>query len=282
MSRQTQPSTLEWASRYASIGYHIFPLHGIKDGKCTCGKKTCTTPGMHARVEDWQHAATTSTATILEWLEKWPDSGIACTTGKQSNLFCISIDGSEGLQYTADIKAQFEDLGNPAVATYGEYKRNLFFNYPDFIGIPQETFNLNHQIKVSGENCWVHLPSSLSDSENDYKWLQPPCQLMEHLLDVYTSKEKNNISTSLIMYILGRADSVFSSNITMHERLDAATKLHSKIPPLKQEGKDLHHLSNAARALVWDSICLLKMLSHSLRVHISQDALQKSNYQMIK
>ncbi|MCG8523758.1 MAG: bifunctional DNA primase/polymerase, partial [Pseudomonadales bacterium] len=128
---QSSCNTHEWALRYADIGYHIFPIHSIKNGKCTCGIKTCTTPGMHTRIKDWQQAATTSPTTIQKWFEQWPDSSIASTTGKQSNLFCISIDEPEGLQYAIDMEAIVQNLGNPAIATYHNcktsctYKQNL-------------------------------------------------------------------------------------------------------------------------------------------------------------
>jgi hypothetical protein len=43
---------LSAALRYASEGLHIVPLHGLKDGRCTCGNADCYQPGMHPRTKN--------------------------------------------------------------------------------------------------------------------------------------------------------------------------------------------------------------------------------------
>ena len=36
---------------YLAAGWAIAPLHSIRDGRCTCGKPDCSSPGKHPIAE---------------------------------------------------------------------------------------------------------------------------------------------------------------------------------------------------------------------------------------
>lgn len=39
---------------YLEGGFHIFPLHNIEQGKCSCGFDDCQAIGKHPRANNWQ------------------------------------------------------------------------------------------------------------------------------------------------------------------------------------------------------------------------------------
>jgi Bifunctional DNA primase/polymerase, N-terminal len=71
---------------FASLGYGVFPLHGItKRGNklaCTCGDSNCDSPGQHPFSRLAPHGfkdATTDLAKIRAWPHAWLNYGIATT-----------------------------------------------------------------------------------------------------------------------------------------------------------------------------------------------------------
>lgn len=82
---------LDAALDYAARGWPVFPLHGIVNGSCTCGRK-CSSPGKHPLVRRGLHQATTEIAQIEIWWQQWPHANIAVTTGSISGIVVVDID----------------------------------------------------------------------------------------------------------------------------------------------------------------------------------------------
>ncbi|WP_426173172.1 bifunctional DNA primase/polymerase [Massilia sp. TWR1-2-2] len=81
----------------ASLGHAVFPLHGMKNGKCTCGNATCADPGKHPRRTDPFKEATTNPAIINMWFKYEPglNYGVrlgqeVCNTGKM--VMVVDVD----------------------------------------------------------------------------------------------------------------------------------------------------------------------------------------------
>lgn len=53
----------------ALMGHAVFPVHGMKDGKCTCGDVNCTAPGKHPRRSNSFKEATTNPTSINQWFK---------------------------------------------------------------------------------------------------------------------------------------------------------------------------------------------------------------------
>ena len=103
----TQPVTpgsmLDHALRYASIGWHVFPVWGGKDGKCRCGSQ-CTSPGKHpieALARRGYLSATTDPAQIRLWWTQEPEAGIGVNLDA-SSLVAVDIDPRNGGFETID------------------------------------------------------------------------------------------------------------------------------------------------------------------------------------
>lgn len=95
MSNNTEILTA--ALDYANRGFHVFPVHGIVNGKCTCGFPGCKPPnsGKHPATKSGLKDATTDAAIIRAWFERnnW---NVAIRTGAESRIWVLDIDGAQG------------------------------------------------------------------------------------------------------------------------------------------------------------------------------------------
>jgi hypothetical protein len=83
---------MDVALLYASAGLSVLPLHGLKNGLCTCGDAACDRPGKHARTK----GATTKRALIEKYWTKWPKAKIGVVLGTKSGVLAIVTEGSAG------------------------------------------------------------------------------------------------------------------------------------------------------------------------------------------
>jgi hypothetical protein len=67
----------------ASLGHAVFPLHGMKNGKCTCGNTTCTAPGKHPRRPNSFKEATTNPTIIDMWFKYEPELNYGVRLGQE-------------------------------------------------------------------------------------------------------------------------------------------------------------------------------------------------------
>ena len=80
------------ALAYAERGWRVFPLHGIVNGICTCGRTDCGSAGKHPLVRRGLYEATTDRGVIKEWWRRWRSANIGLATGADSGLAVIDVD----------------------------------------------------------------------------------------------------------------------------------------------------------------------------------------------
>ncbi len=85
-------SLVQEALSYAARGWRVFPLHGIVNGRCTCGRRDCSSSGKHPLVRHGVKEASTEASMIQEWWSRWPLANIGLATGKTSGIVAIDID----------------------------------------------------------------------------------------------------------------------------------------------------------------------------------------------
>ena len=76
--------------------FAIFPCHSIQDGKCSCGRADCHSPGKHPLESLVPHGckdATTDPDKKEEWWKRQPRANIAIST---DNLVVVDIDPKKG------------------------------------------------------------------------------------------------------------------------------------------------------------------------------------------
>ncbi|MDP9380357.1 MAG: bifunctional DNA primase/polymerase, partial [Chloroflexota bacterium] len=101
---------IDWALRYAELGWFVFPVHTVRDGTCSCGNPECGNAGKHPRTKDGSLDATTDPGDIRRWWSKWPDANIGIALN-QSELLDVAPDSPEW-------EAEFADRGLRATASY--------------------------------------------------------------------------------------------------------------------------------------------------------------------
>lgn len=126
---------LAWAKIYASIGWDIFPTHGIRDGRCTCGSPGCGSPGKHPLVPGGVHAATSDRATIETWWTRHPWANIGLPAGA-NRLAVIDVDPRHGGDDSyARLATALARLGEPLAPTLtaitGSGGRHYVYAEPD-------------------------------------------------------------------------------------------------------------------------------------------------------
>ena len=101
------------ALAYAERGWRVFPLHGIVNGVCTCGRTNCGSAGKHPLVRRGLYEATMDTRVIKEWWRRWRSANIGLATGADSGIVVIDIDLPAALASLGKLI----DLGVPRTLT---------------------------------------------------------------------------------------------------------------------------------------------------------------------
>jgi hypothetical protein len=83
---------------YADAGLPVIPLHGVREGLCTCGDEDCKQPGNHPRTEHGIADATTNRSLIELMWSKWPKAKIGIALGEPGKLLAVVLDGERGWQ----------------------------------------------------------------------------------------------------------------------------------------------------------------------------------------
>jgi excisionase family DNA binding protein len=94
-SSQRESTRLSTALRYAEAGLPVAPMHGLKNGSCTCGNDDCKRPGEHPRTPNGIADATTDPGKIKEFWTKWPSAKIGIATGAP-DIIAVTVKGDAG------------------------------------------------------------------------------------------------------------------------------------------------------------------------------------------
>lgn len=182
-----------YALRYASLGWSVFPCHWIEDGKCSCKKENCTSPGKHPLVAHGVLDASTDPDTIAKWFTQWPQANIAV---RCDQFWALDIDLKNSGFYT--LKCLIEangDLPHTTKAHTGGGGEHLLFAYPEGTAIKMESHK-ESGLDVRNQKGYIMVEPSNHISGTDYVWnsdtdpgsddiypiAQAPAWLIEYLL----------------------------------------------------------------------------------------------------
>lgn len=184
------------AVAYARKGRAVFPVHGMRDGKCTC-RKDCPRPGKHpvaSAAPNGVKDATSDTATVDAWWERYPWASIGMACGEASGVWVLDVDVKApkpktpdevtitGVDALAQLEALHGALPSTLEARTGGGGRHLFFvltkgrtvrNKVALKGLNGERTGLD----VRSAGGYVILAPSPHVSGGSYAWNEPklPC-----------------------------------------------------------------------------------------------------------
>lgn len=186
----TPEELLEAALSYARRGFLVVPLHGIVDGECTCGNRSCNSPGKHPLISGWRDRATTDQEIVRQWWQQQPFANIGIVCGQASGVVVLDFDGEEGNATLRDLETKFPELVEaPAVNTGRGI--HLYLAYAPELSHP--SVRVLPGLDLRSEGSYVVAPPSLHSRGCRYEWVEerdldsasliaPPAELMEFVL----------------------------------------------------------------------------------------------------
>jgi len=166
-TNSTTADALQAALNFADLGYPVLPVHGIVNGRCTCGDD-CSKPGKHPHADYAPHGkddATVSAKMIKHWFDRCPTLNYGVCT---DSLPVVDIDPRNGGD-----KAWRQLLGTKhalphtwTVATGGG-GQHLLFSAPER-SVP--TGKLTRGVDLKAAGGYIVGVGSLHISGERYRW----------------------------------------------------------------------------------------------------------------
>jgi putative DNA primase/helicase len=164
----------------------VIPLHGVKAGKCSCGKSKCGSAGKHPRTVHGLKDASTDAEQIKAWLLRWPDANIGICTGPESGLVVLDVDGADARACLTGLIGLHSKLPEtPRVLTgrvNTDGKRNgchYYFRAPGGPAVKSGTAVLGKGLDIRAQGGYVVAPPSIHSTGRLYQWLTPGADLAE-------------------------------------------------------------------------------------------------------
>lgn len=158
-------STADYGIAYADAGYPVLPLHGITNGRCSCGRPDCESRGKHPRIPFAQ--ASRDENTIRKWFDKWPSANLGITL---PGHVVVDVDPrSHGDATLEDLIAKYGPLPETCTARTGGGGSHYLFRAREGIrygGKLGAGVDLKH-----GPNAVIVVEPSLHASGGRYSWL---------------------------------------------------------------------------------------------------------------
>ena len=161
------------AIKYTRLKFSVVVLHGVVDGKCTCVRPNCTSPGKHPITAHGVKDATKNVQTIKRLLDKHPDANLGLATGHEAGLIVLDVDPRHGGNET--VKSLLPSLGRfpigPKSLTGDGWHR--YFRAPEK-PVRRDTTGrvFGPGVDVIGEDSYVVVPPSIHISGKIYKWVK--------------------------------------------------------------------------------------------------------------
>lgn len=150
---------LQWA---------VLPIHAVKDGRCTCGKVDCQSPGKHPLTKTGVKDATRDLTIITNWWRRWPWANVGIAAGAASGFFVLDVDGEVGAESLRDLEEAHGKLPATVEAITGGGGRHILFKCPP--GGMSNKVALAPRLDIRGDGGYIVAPPSLHASGRFYLW----------------------------------------------------------------------------------------------------------------
>jgi hypothetical protein len=166
----TDTTMRDTAVKLAAAGRPVIPLHGLTvDGRCTCRRPGCASPGKHPRTTQGVTDASAEPATVAAWWRRWPHANVGLATGSGTGLVVVDLDGDEGAEAFAALQRRHGPLPDTRWARTGSGGWHAYFRHPGG-AMPNTARRLGPGIDTRGDGGYVVAPPSLHASGGRYAW----------------------------------------------------------------------------------------------------------------
>jgi len=167
---------LDYALRYAELGWAVLPCHTKMGDYCSCGDAHCKGKAKHPLLGNGCSGASTDKSVITQWFTQWPDANIGIATGKASGFFVVDVDikhydGKFGDESLETLEAEHGKFPATITAATGSGGRHYLFLCPAIGDIPNSIGKLAPAIDVRGEGGYIIVEPSSHISGVAYSWL---------------------------------------------------------------------------------------------------------------
>jgi hypothetical protein len=163
------------ALAYANLGYRVLPLHhpisidntrGGREMLCSCGNRACGAVGKHPLTAHGLYDATSDSAKLARWWQRWPQANIGLVAGEVADV--LDIDGPGGrAALRRFVAADDLVLEGPLVRTGGGWH---IYMAPTGTG---NRAGLLAHVDWRGRGGYVVAPPSRHANGRRYRWLRP-------------------------------------------------------------------------------------------------------------
>lgn len=167
-NNQRQNALMEAAVLYAERGWPVLPLHTIKNGECTCSKKSeCPHAGKHPHLPNGVKGATTDKDMIVQWWTQWPDANIGIATGEKSfDVLDVDVKG-DGKSVLEKLEVEHGKLPDTPRQKTGSGGGQYFFKYSGKVKNPVRFLP---GLDARSNGGYVVAPPSKHYSGGTYEW----------------------------------------------------------------------------------------------------------------
>src|SRR5579871_806921 len=129
-------TALDWANEYIKRAWPVFPVfRAAENGKCTCRKKDCNSPGKHPLFDGGFKSATDDYGQARAWFTAG-EYNIAIRTGTNRHGILVFLDidqgdGKPGAKTLKALETKYGDLPDTLVARTGSGGRHYVFRAPE-------------------------------------------------------------------------------------------------------------------------------------------------------
>ena len=175
-AESTPPNLLPAALAYVNrFQWPVFPVHGIQQGHCTCGKPECARSGKHPigrLVPRGLLDASLDPEQVTAWWREAPYANIGVPTGVGSGLAVLDVDvikgGDESLY---ELQQRFEPLPPTVQALTGGGGMHYLFAHPGVgVKIRNSVDSLGIGLDVRGDGGYIIVAPSSHASGRRYEW----------------------------------------------------------------------------------------------------------------
>lgn len=162
---------LKAARYYAQIDWPVIPLHSVKDGRCTCNRDNCNSPGKHPMTRHGVKDASTDLDVVARWWKRWPDANVGVATGGAVGVV-LDVDGPAGEKSLQELIALNGALPDTIEAVTGSGGRHILFEAPSIAIRNKVRFAPGLDVRTDGG--YIVVTPSVHTSGQDYTWKRSP------------------------------------------------------------------------------------------------------------